>query len=209
MKKYLIWVGVFALLYGVMEQRTKAAEAGPSTIYTFEEIERELNKPLEAETSKSERKKPEWEASKKHQRTELYLSAILLGECRGQGAACMTSVGHVAMNRARLNMDTRYGKGLIGVIKKRKQFSCLNKNDPSYPLLMKAIAGNLDETTADGIAWKQAKEIAHHLMHVGGKDPTGSATHYYAEYVSPAWKNDRGMVQTVKISGHIFYRKEG
>jgi len=150
-----------------------------------------------------------WSPSEKHKRAEEALASILFGECRGQSIYCMTAVGHVAMNRARQNLDKRYGKGLWGVINKNKQFSCLNKNDPSFKVIKKAIAGKLKPGTKDAEKWKMAKDVAHLLMHREEADPTLGATHYYAhKIVTPAWIKDRGMVRTVVLDGHTFYRKD-
>lgn len=151
----------------------------------------------------------DWTASEKHRKAEEALSSILFGECRGQSIYCMTAVGHVAMNRARLDLDKRYGKGLWGVINKNKQFSCLNKNDPSYKVIKKAIAGKLKPGTKDAEKWKMAKDVAHILMHRAEADPTLGATHYHATWMIPKWVKDRGMVKTVSLDGHHFYRKEG
>lgn len=150
----------------------------------------------------------QWVPSNKHIRAENWLAALMFGECRGQSEACMRAVGHVAMNRARLNLDRRYGKGLLGVMKKPKAFSCFNKNDPNRKIIMKALAGKIDEDSPDYDKWALAKQISHMLMHRDDEDPTAGATHYYAPYVTPAWINDRGMNKVARIDGHIFYRKD-
>lgn len=147
--------------------------------------------------------------TKKHIRAEKMLSAVLLGECRGQGKSCMLAVGHVAMNRAKLHLDVRYGKGLSGVIGKRKAFSCFLKNDPNKKVIDKALAGELNPNTPDGEAWTLAKEVAHTLMHRLTTDPTHGATHYRATYIQAAWETDNGMKRIARISGHVFFRKEG
>ena len=151
-----------------------------------------------------------WSPSEKHKRSEALLAGMLFGECRGQGQLCMIYVGHVAMNRARQDLDHRYGKGLWGVLNKRKAFSCLNKNDPNRKVIMKGLAGKLKPGTKDAERWDMAKDVAHMLMHRGAEvgDPTMGSTHYHATYMVPKWVKDRGMVKITNVDGHIFYRKD-
>lgn len=145
----------------------------------------------------------------KHVRSEKLLAGMMFGECRGQGETCMTAVGHVAMNRARLNMDSRYGQGLWGVLKKHKAFSCFLKSDPNKKVIDKAMAEKLTPGSLEAQRWGMAKKIAHQLMHNPGKDPTHNSTHYFATSIRPAWIHDHGMVRVATINGHIFYRREG
>lgn len=56
--------------------------------------------------------------------------------------------------------------------------------------------------------WKTAKEVA--LAVTSGKvwlSEVGSATHYHATYVKPAWA--KTMKRVGKIGLHIFYRTYG
>lgn len=146
--------------------------------------------------------------SSKHHKAEALLAGVLFGECRGENIQCMYAVGHVAMNRARLDLDKRYGKGLWGVLKKRKQFSCLNKNDPNLKSIELAMAGKLKKGSVADQKWQLAQNIAHDLMHRSTEDPTGFATHYHANWMRAKWADDRGMTKTVKLAGHTFYRFE-
>ena len=153
---------------------------------------------------------PKWKPTEKYRRAKSQLQAMLFGECRGQGRECMILVGNVAMNRARENLDARYGKGLWGVLNKRKAFSCFNKNDPNLKVIKTAQKGKLKEGSADAVQWEVAGEVAHFLMHRGGEDPSMGSTHYYAHgIVKPRWISDRGMKKMVVASGHTFYKKEG
>lgn len=149
-----------------------------------------------------------WKPSAAHIRAETYLAALIFGECRGCNMTGMYAVGHVALNRAAQHMDDRYGRGLWGVISKRKQFSCFNKNDPNRKVIEKAIAGKLDPDSVDGIKWTVAREVAHDLMHRDMRDPTGGAVFYHTSAIKPKWIKDRGMNRVAKIDGHIFYRKD-
>jgi len=144
--------------------------------------------------------------SRRHARAEKLLAGMVFGECRGQGKACMLAVGHVAMNRARQDLDVRYGKGLLGVLKKHKAFSCFLKNDPNKKVIDKAMAGKLKADSADAKAWAMAQDVAHTLMHRETKDPTKGSTHYRATYIDAAWQTDRGMRKVTRIAGHVFYK---
>lgn len=148
-----------------------------------------------------------WTGSAKLKRAHIWLTAMLFGECRGQNVECMYGVGSVALNRARLDLDTRYGHGVYGTVRKRKQFSCLNPNDPNWPVIQKAMAGKLKPHSPDGIKWTIARGIALNLLHRAVKDPTHGALYYHALWVKPIWIHDKGMVKTVKIAGMFFYRK--
>lgn len=179
----------------------------------------------------------DWSASYLHQRAELRLAQINLGECRGQdhhveyvpkknklgmmmmtkitvspaGAktlACMQAVDHVVFNRASQDLDARYGHGVWGVLNKYAAFSCLRRSDNSYKILMAATKGKLSPSAPDGEAWVMALAQAHDSMHRWSPDPTHGATHYFAKYVSPVWKNDRGMIKVATIGAHIFYKKD-
>jgi spore germination cell wall hydrolase CwlJ-like protein len=197
---------------GQSTDKQPALVAGIPPLTQTEEVKETEESPQVYETNKPADKSDyneNWSPSEKHKRAEEALSKILFGECRGQSIYCMTAVGHVAMNRARQNLDKRYGKGLWGVINKNKQFSCLNKNDPSFKVIEKAVAGKLKPGSKDAEKWKMAKDVAHILMHREEADPTLGATHYYAhKIVTPAWIKDRGMVRTVVLDGHTFYRKD-
>jgi spore germination cell wall hydrolase CwlJ-like protein len=146
--------------------------------------------------------------SKQHVEAEMWLRAVMFGECRSCGKAGMTAVGHVALNRVRANKSTRYGAGLTGVINKRKQFSCLNKNDPNRKLIEAAMRGELDPESPEGKSWELAGEIAHTLMHRHVADPTHGATYYHTKKIHPKWADDHGMKRVVAIAGHVFYRKD-
>lgn len=143
---------------------------------------------------------------KKHSVEKLF-AGVMFGECRGD-TDCLNAVGHVILNRVRSNLDKRYGKGMWGVLNKRKAFSCLLKSDSNRPVIEAAMRERLDADTPDGKAWKKAKKIAHKLLYSRTYDPTNAATYYHATYVNPAWVEDSGMVRVAKIGFHIFYRKE-
>jgi spore germination cell wall hydrolase CwlJ-like protein len=148
-----------------------------------------------------------WSPSYRHARAEQLLAGMLFGECRGQNLLCMNAVGHVALNRAKADLDARYGHGLWGVLNKRKAFSCLRTVDPNYRVIKAAMAGKLKPHSPDGIKWTIALGIAHQLMHRDLSDPTRGATFYFAKTILPKWIHDSKMQRVAEMDGHIFYKK--
>ena len=69
--------------------------------------------------------------------------------------------------------------------------------------------GLLDEPR-EGRTWESAQELAERVLvnHYDKAliDITDGATHYHADYVSPAWRKSK--TKTVEIGDHIFYRWE-
>lgn len=221
MKRYIVAGSIVMLSYGLtaMDPVTSHTLAPtptltaqistlPETVFSpdADVVEKALTSNMKKEKSDYNEN---WSPSEKHKRAEALMSGAIFGECRGQGIYCMTAVGHVMMNRARANMDKRYGKGLWGVLNKRKQFSCLNKNDPNLKVIKKAMSGKLKPGTKDAERWKMAQDVAHLLMHRNEGDPTLGSVYYHATYMTPKWVKDNGMVYVTTIDGHKFYRKEG
>jgi spore germination cell wall hydrolase CwlJ-like protein len=89
-----------------------------------------------------------------------------------------------------------WGNNIIGVCQKPYQFSCWNKNDPSYHRLINVSDKNIHFATSLRIARRAV---------IGAlKDNTYGATHYHADYVSPYWAKGE---KPVKIIGrHLFYK---
>lgn len=207
MKRSILILGsVLSIVVGFIETQDEAQAQGPVTEFDqfdLPEMDKELTEDLIFDNPKP--KKP-YTPSEKHIRAEKLLAAMMFGECRGQGAECMHAVGHVAMNRARLNLDKRYGRGLSGVVLRHKAFSCFLTSDPNKKVIDRALAGKLNPNTQTGKMWDLAVNISNELMHNPRPDPTNGSTHYHAPYVNPKWANDRGMVRQARIAGHIFYK---
>jgi len=127
------------------------------------------------------------------------LARTIFGEARGEPIEGMEAVACVVLNRVRISEEKgRYwwGNGIIGVCQKPYQFSCWNRNDPSYQRLI-----NVRE---DNIYFASALRIARRAVIGALKDVTKGATHYHADYVDPYWA--RGE-EPVKIIGrHLFYK---
>jgi len=59
----------------------------------------------------------------------------------------------------------------------------------------------------EGSAWKQAEQVARAALAGYVERSVGSATHYHADYVAPAWAPM--LVKISKLGAHIFYRWPG
>ena len=127
------------------------------------------------------------------------LARTIFGEARGEPIEGMEAVACVVLNRVRISEEKgRYwwGNGIIGVCQKPYQFSCWNRNDPSYQRLI-----NVRE---DNIYFASALRIARRAVIGALKDVTKGATHYHADYVDPYWA--RGEEPVKIIGSHLFYK---
>lgn len=127
------------------------------------------------------------------------LARTIFGEARGEPHAGLEAVANVVLNRVKIAQKKgRYwwGDNIIGVCQKPYQFSCWNKNDPSYKRLINVTDKNIHFATALRIARRAV---------IGAlPDNTGGATHYHADYVSPYWAV--GEKPTKTIGRHIFFK---
>ena len=130
------------------------------------------------------------------------VARTIWGEARGEGVEGMRAVAAVIANRVRADLagDGRtdwWGEGWRGVCLARFQFSCWNENDANRARMLEARNTSL---------WMpEALAIADEAMSGRLVDPTGGATHYFADYITPpAWA--KGFTRTVKIGRHIFFR---
>lgn len=127
------------------------------------------------------------------------LARTIFGEARGEPHAGLEAVANVVLNRVKVAQNRgRYwwGNNIIGVCQKPYQFSCWNKNDPSYERLINVTDKNIHFTTALRIARRSVIGALH--------DNTNGATHYHADYVSPYWAV--GEKPTKIIGRHIFFK---
>ena len=122
------------------------------------------------------------------------LARTCYGEARGEGFKGMVAVAHVVMNRV-----ARSGKHVAEVCQAPKQFSCWNQNDPNA-LVIQTLTPSQDEEPP---AFLRALAAAALVLAGDMKDPTGGATHYHAEGISPTWAV--GQTPSAKIGRHVFY----
>lgn len=126
------------------------------------------------------------------EQTGVVLLALLgYGEARGEGPLGILAVMHVALNRA-----SRPNRTLEGVILAPQQFSCFNANDPNREHLLMA-----DKDAP--LAWGACAAIADLALGGHTSDPTGGASHYYADTIAPpGWTV--GWRETARLGRHIF-----
>lgn len=127
------------------------------------------------------------------------LARTIFGEARGEPHEGLEAVANVVQNRVKIAQKKgRYwwGNNIIGVCQKPYQFSCWNKNDPSYNRLLEVTDKNIHFATCLRIARRAAINKL--------PDRTNGATHYHADYVSPFWA--KGEQPVKKIGRHIFYK---
>lgn len=125
--------------------------------------------------------------------SERAVAATIWGEARGESYYGKVAVGWVIRNR--VENPGWWGRDWISVCTKKWQFSCwwdsqasrvrfVNENDQRFVECLKA-----------------AREV----MSDSQSDPTGGATHYYADTIAtPKWARDK--TPTTKIGHHIFYK---
>lgn len=135
---------------------------------------------------------------------EVFLMALTMwGEARSHGIEGMRAVGHVIMNRVHANRPDKFGTGIVGVVWKRKQFSCWNPGDPNRDA-MREIS-QLPKDSLEYKRWSQAKELAASIIRGRSQDPTDGALWYHTTGVNPIWA--KAMNPIKKIASHLFYRK--
>ncbi len=127
------------------------------------------------------------------------LARTIFGEARSEPHEGLEAVASVVLNRVAISARKRkywWGNGVIGVCQKPYQFSCWNRDDPSYKRLINVTASNKHFATALRVARRAV---------IGAlPDNTHGATHYHADYVDPYWAVGELPVKT--IGRHIFYK---
>lgn len=115
------------------------------------------------------------------------------GEARGEGPAGMAAVAHVLLNRV---ADGRWGPTLFDVCLAPWQFSCWNRGDPNRKLML--LLEDSDALLSQCLnAMAEAPSQP---------DPTGGATHYYADTMVSVPNWTVGATQTAHIGHHIFFK---
>jgi N-acetylmuramoyl-L-alanine amidase len=123
----------------------------------------------------------------------------LWGEARGCGAAGMTHVASVILNR--VARASWWGHDIISVCLKPWQFSCWNSADPNLPKLTSVTSTDPD--------FKLALSIASHAMSNQIIDATVGADSYHALSLKtlPSWTRPPS-VKTFSDGWHAFYRTD-
>jgi spore germination cell wall hydrolase CwlJ-like protein len=126
------------------------------------------------------------------------MARTIMGEARGEPDQGKIAVGWVILNRARSGKWFGGGGDIFAVCRKPYQFSCWNPGDPNLSVITRARAGDpiFDKCLA------AAKQVLSGSV----ADPTGDATHYFANYIAtPSWAKPPARF-TVKIGVHKFYK---
>ncbi len=121
------------------------------------------------------------------------LARTLYGEARGEPVRGIEAVAAVVANRVR--RGGWWGRDVVSVCLKPRQFSCWNPDDPNRPLIEKV--GPSDPVFA--ICLRVARRAVAGAL----DDPTRGATHYHARSAWPYWA--RGRAPSAEIGNHLFY----
>ena len=132
-------------------------------------------------------------------------------EARNQGTAGWSAVISVTLNRVK---DKRFPNTVCEVVKQGPTRESWKKDGSYYPIKNRCqfswyCDGKKDEVhKKDEKIYKKIKNLAHVSIIPGVNllDITDGATHYHADYVTPAWAQTK--TKTVEIGDHIFYRWE-
>ena len=132
-------------------------------------------------------------------------------ESRNQGTAGWNAVISVTMNRVK---DKRFPNTICGVVKQGPTRESWKQNGTYYPIKHRCqfswyCDGKKDVVhKKDKKIYKEIYNLAYVSMIPGITilDITDGATHYHADYVTPAWAQTK--TKTVEIGDHIFYRWE-
>jgi spore germination cell wall hydrolase CwlJ-like protein len=118
-------------------------------------------------------------------------------EARGESVKGQAAVAQVILNRVR---NPNYPNSICGVVYQNEDW----RNRCQFSFACDRIPDRITSPTH----WRVAKDIA--MAVTAGKiwfKDVGSATHYHATYVRPAWGPT--MKRVDKIGKHIFYRTYG
>ena len=152
---------------------------------------------------------------KLHKDTINCMALNIYHEAKNQSVTGQIAVGLVVINRVK---DNRFPDTICDVIMqgpireswKTKKNPDLNDEERMYyPIRNRCqfswYCDGKDDTPREPTAWELATHIAEKLLfsrqYAGMLD---GATHYHADYVSPAWRLD--MTRISQVDDHIFYR---
>lgn len=116
-------------------------------------------------------------------------------EARSEPPAGQAAVAHVVMNRV---ASARFPNDACAVVKQ-------NRHPGTRLCQFSFFCDGKSDQPGNAHAYMQAVLVALAVVDGDIPDPTGGATHYHAEYVSPSWR--LGLVAGPKIGRHLFYRE--
>ena len=119
----------------------------------------------------------------------LCLSLAVFWEARGEDPSGQRAIVHVVQNRV---AHGAWPNDACAVIKQKNAFSF--------------YWDGKDENPKDAKAWAEAQRAVREAWQNPWENM--GATHYHADYVSPAWSRSANMTRLGKIGRHIFYVEE-
>lgn len=123
----------------------------------------------------------------------------IYGEARGEyaagGPAPLIAVANVIVNR--FKRAGKYGKTIMNVCLKSKQFSCWNPHDPNRCLIQ-------CEDLLEDPLFILCKHIAQKVSKETWPDLTRDSDHYHALSCTPYWAR-QGKIK-LRLGNHIFYK---
>jgi hypothetical protein len=135
-----------------------------------------------------------------HKKTDLdTMIRTIYGEARGEyflnegGLASLISVANVIYNRHKKRKIT-----IDEVCKAHKQFSCWNKNDPNFNIIIALSKSNP--------FYQRLQMISEKVLEEQWPDITNGADHYLScrLTIKPFWAAQ--MTKTIRIGNHQFYK---
>jgi spore germination cell wall hydrolase CwlJ-like protein len=135
------------------------------------------------------------------------LAQNIYHEARNQTIVGQIAVGQVTLNRVG---DPRFPDTICEVVTEGPHRP--SWKDPNVMIPVKNLCqfswycdGKSDEIR-NFVVYQEIVELAEIMIRYKVLDITSGATHYHANYVTPAWAQT--MTRTAKIEDHIFYRWE-
>ncbi|MFN7175974.1 MAG: cell wall hydrolase [Thermaurantiacus sp.] len=113
------------------------------------------------------------------------LAKAIFWESRGEPLSGQLAVAQVILNRVE---SRRFGNDICSVVKAPRQFSF--------------VRGGSIPDASNRSQWGTAQAVAHVALEGDWNDVVGSATHFHATRVNPAWR----LTRVATIGNHIFYR---
>ncbi|MDO4161878.1 MAG: cell wall hydrolase [Pseudomonadota bacterium] len=131
------------------------------------------------------------------------LARTLFGEARGEGDEGIEAVACVVMNRYQAKKwftgyEVKNGKKIPSIAQtclKKAQFSCWNKNDANYKLLI--------QPDLQAYGFKKCLKIAEKALSGGLIDFTNGALFYHTRQVKPVWAKNKAPCYVT--GNHLFY----
>ena len=137
------------------------------------------------------------------------LAMNMYHEARNQGTAGILAVSAVVLNRVN---DHRFPDTICEVVEQGPTRASWQNPQVRYPIKNRCqfswFCDGKSDTPRNKKIYNRMYGLAGAILsnEISFLDITGGATHYHADYVSPAWAKTK--TKTVEIQDHIFYRWE-